>query len=162
MSAQAIAILWYNAASDTNPGINMTATLHISPETYRLLKRRARETNSTSEQLAEAAIRLQFGNTPHIEQRDTRSGPRAVIRGTRVAVHHVAAFLKAGLAVEEIVSEALPDIPPAAIYEAVAYYYDHQSEIEAEWDANTPEASLADLQRQLSPEQFARLTGQAG
>lgn len=139
----------------------MTATIHISPEAYRLLKRRAHEVDSTPEQLAEAAIRLQFGNTPHIEQRDTHSGPRAMIRGTRVAVHHVAAFLKAGLSAEEIASEALPDVPPAAIYEAVAYFYDHRSEIEAEWAANTHEAALSDLRQRLSPEQFARLTGRA-
>ena len=64
----------------------MSIMIPISSETYRLLKRRATEANATPEQLAEAAIRLQFGNTPHIEQRDTPAGPRAMIRGTRVAV----------------------------------------------------------------------------
>ena len=132
----------------------------ISSETYRLLKRRAGEANSTPEQLAEAAIRLQFGNTPHIEQRDTPFGPRAMIRGTRVAVAHVAGFLDGGFSVEEIVSEALPDVPPAAIYEALAYYYEHQAEIEADWAANEQEAVLADLNQRLSPEQLARFRGQ--
>jgi uncharacterized protein (DUF433 family) len=136
-------------------------TIQISTETYNLLRRRARETASTPDQLAEAAIRLQLGNTTHIEQRNTLSGPRAMIRGTRVAVHHVAAFLKAGLPVEEIVAEALPDLPPAAVYEAVAYYYDHPAEIETEWAANAPEKALEELQARLSPEQLARLTGQA-
>ena len=124
------------------------------------LKRRAGEANSTPEQLAEAAIRLQFGNTPHIEQRDTPFGPRAMIRGTRVAVAHVAGFLDGGFSVEEIVSEALPDVPPAAIYEALAYYYEHQAEIEADWAANEQEAVLADLNQRLSPEQLARFRGQ--
>lgn len=133
----------------------------ISSETYRLLKRRAGEANSTPEQLAEAAIRLQFGNTPHIEQRNTPFGPRAMIRGTRVAVAHVAGFLNGGFSVEEIVSEALPDVPPAAIYEALAYYYEHQAEIEADWAANEQEAVLADLDQRLSPEQLARFRGQA-
>lgn len=138
----------------------MSMMIPISPETYRLLTRRAREANSTPEQLAEAAIRLQFGNTPHIEQRDTPSGPRAMIRGTRVAVAHVAGFLDGGFSVEEIVSEALPDLPPAAIYEALAYYYEHQAEIEADWTANEPEAVLADLSQRLLPDQLARLRGQ--
>ncbi|MBK7218963.1 MAG: DUF433 domain-containing protein [Candidatus Promineofilum sp.] len=132
----------------------------ISSETYRLLKRRATEANATPEQLAEAAIRLQFGNTPHIEQRDTPAGPRAMIRGTRVAVAHVAGFLDGGFSVEEIVSEALPDVPPAAIYEALAYYYEHQAEIEADWAANEQEAGLAELRQQLLPEQLARFRGQ--
>ncbi len=121
----------------------MSVMIPISSETYRLLKRRAGEANSTPEQLAEAAIRLQFGNTPHIEQRDTPFGPRAMIRGTRVAVAHVAGFLDGGFSVEEIVSEALPDVPPAAIYEALAYYYEHQAEIEADWAANEQEATLS-------------------
>ena len=138
----------------------MSVMIPISSETYRLLKRRAGEANSTPEQLAEAAIRLQFGNTPHIEQRDTPFGPRAMIRGTRVAVAHVAGFLAGGFSVEEIVSEALPDVPPAAIYEALAYYYEHQAEIEADWAANEQEAVLADLNQRLSPEQLARFRGQ--
>ena len=138
----------------------MSVMIPISSETYRLLKRRAGEANSTPEQLAEAPIRLQFGNTPHIEQRDTPFGPRAMIRGTRVAVAHVAGFLDGGFSVEEIVSEALPDVPPAAIYEALAYYYEHQAEIEADWAANEQEAVLADLNQRLSPEQLARFRGQ--
>ncbi len=138
----------------------MSVMIPISSETYRLLKRRAGEANSTPEQLAEAAIRLQFGNSPHIEQRETPFGPRAMIRGTRVAVAHVAGFLDGGFSVEEIVSEALPDVPPAAIYEALAYYYEHQAEIEADWAANEQEAVLADLSQRLSPEQVARFRGQ--
>lgn len=138
----------------------MSVMIPISSETYRLLKRRAGEANSTPEQLAEAAIRLQFGNSPHIEQRETPFGPRAMIRGTRVAVAHVAGFLNGGFSVEEIVSEALPDVPPAAIYEALAYYYEHQAEIEADWAANEQEAVLADLSQRLSPEQVARFRGQ--
>lgn len=77
-------------------------------------------------------------------------------------MHHVAAFLIAGLSAEEIASETLPRIPPAAIYEAVAYFYDHQSEIEAEWAANTHEAALSDLRQRLSSEQFISLTGGYG
>ena len=83
-----------------------------------------------------------------------------MIRGTRVAVAHVAGFLDGGFSVEEIVSEALPDLPPAAIYEALAYYYEHQAEIEADWTANEPEAVLADLSQRLLPDQLARLRGQ--
>ena len=138
----------------------MSIMIPISSETYRLLKRRATEANATPEQLAEAAIRLQFGNTAHIGQRDTPAGPRAMIRGTRVAVAHVAGFLDGGFSVEEIVSEALPDVPPAAIYEALAYYYEHQAEIEADWAANEQEAGLAELRQQLLPEQLARFRGQ--
>ncbi len=75
---------------------------------------------------------------------------------------HVAGFLDGGLSVEEIVSAALPDVPPAAIYEALAYYYEHQAEIEADWEANDMKAVLADLGQQLSPEQLSRFRGLEG
>ena len=100
----------------------MGTTIQISLETYELLQRWAKEVQSTPEQIAETAIRLQLGHTVHIEQKQTPSGPQAYLRGTRVAVRHVAAFLKAGYTAEEIMQTGLPHIPPAAIYEAIAYY----------------------------------------
>lgn len=130
----------------------MSVTIQISPETYQLLQRRAKEVHSTPEQIAETAIRLQLGNMVHIEQKQTLSGPQAYLRGTRVAVRHVAAFLKAGHTFEEITQTGLPHVPPAAIYEAIAYYYDHAAEIEAELAANTQEAVLSQLRDILSPE----------
>ena len=136
-------------------------TIQLSPETYELLQRRAKEVQSTPEQIAETAIRLQLGNSIHIEQKQTRFGPQAYLRGTRVAVRHVAAFLKAGFTAEEITQTGLPHVPPAAIYEAISYYYDHQAEIEIELAANTQEAVLSQLREKLSPDQYALLTGQA-
>ncbi len=138
----------------------MSTTIEISPETLELLQRRARETRSTPEQLAETAIRLQLGNSVHIEQKQTRSGSQAYLRGTRIAVRHVAAFLKANHTAEEIIRIGLPHISPAAIYEAIAYYYDHQTEIEAELAANAKDTVLSQLRETLSAEQYTQLTGQ--
>jgi hypothetical protein len=42
----------------------------------------------------------------------------------------------------------------------MAYYYDHQAEIEAELAANAQETVLSQLREGLSSEQYARLTGQ--
>lgn len=139
----------------------MNVTIQISPETYELLRRRAGEMKSTPEQIAETAIRLQLGNTVHIEQKQTPYGPQAYLRVTRVAVRHVAAFLKAGHAAEQIISVGLPYVAAAAIYEAIAYYYDHQAEIDTELEANSKEAVQAQLRERLSPEQYTRLIGQA-
>lgn len=86
----------------------MDATIRVSPETYTLLQRRAQETQSRLETLAETAIRLQLGNTAHIEQRHTPQGVQAYLRGTRVAVRHVAAFLKAGHTTEQIIRTETP------------------------------------------------------
>ena len=139
----------------------MEATIHISPDTYRLLQRRASEIRSTPDGLADTALRLHLGNSAHIEQRLTAQGAQAYVRGTRVAVRHIAAFLKAGRSVEDIAQTGLPQVPPAAIYEAIAYYYDHEAEIDSELAAESEEAVRDALQQQLSPEQVARLTGHA-
>lgn len=137
----------------------MSTIIQLSPETYKLLKRRADEAHSTPDEIAEAAIRLQLGNTIHIEQKQTASGPQAYIRGTRVAVRHIAEFYKAGYTVEEIVQEGLPHLPAAAIYEAISYYFDHETEINEEIAANEQEAIYAQLRERLTPDQFAQLTG---
>ena len=138
----------------------MDTTIQISPETYKMLNRRAAEVRTTPDQMAETAIRLQLGNTIHIEQKQTPGGPQAYLRDTRVAVRHIAAFLKAGYTAEEIVRDGLPHHLPAAIYEAIAYYFDHEAEIDAELAANLQEEVHAQLREKLSPAQFARLTGQ--
>lgn len=139
----------------------MNTNIQVSPETYRLLQKRAREMASTPEQVAETAIRLQLGNSIHIEQRATVFGPQAYVRGTRVAVRHIAAFLQGGHTVEEIIQTGLPHIPPAAIYEAIAYYYDHQQEINAELVANDAQMLQKELQSRLTPEQYVTLTRRA-
>lgn len=138
----------------------MTAMIQLSSETYQLLQRRAKEARITPEQAAETAIRLQLGNTTHIEQRLTRFGLQAYIRGTRVAVRHVAAFLEAGHTAETIVQSDLPQMDAAAIHEAIAYYFDHRAEITAELAANTKEAVNQQLQQRLTPTQYTQLTGQ--
>lgn len=138
----------------------MSVTIEISSDVYRLLQRRAAEVQSTPEQLLETTVRLHLGNTVHVEQRQTTAGPQAYIRGTRVAVRHIAAFLKAGRSVEEILERGLPQLSPAAVYEAIAYYFDHQEEIEAELAANGEDAVRTTLQQLLSPEEYAQITGQ--
>jgi len=139
----------------------MDTTIRISAEIYKLLKQWAQEGQSTPEAVAETALRLQLGNTVHIEQRRTSHGVQAYLRGTRVAVRHVAAFLKAGRTAEEIIHTGLAHLQPASIYEAIAYYYDHQAEIDAELDAQSEQAIHQQLRNLFSPEQYTQLTGRA-
>lgn len=134
--------------------------IEISASLFRLLEKRADEVNATPAQLAETILRVQLANTVHIEQRQSPFGPQAYLRGTRVAVRHVASFLRAGFTVDEIIEEGLAHVSPAAIYEAIAYYYDHRDEIDAELSAESTEAAHTLLREQLTPEQFYRLTRQ--
>ena len=139
----------------------MDTSIRVSPEIFQLLQQRAQEAQSTPDAIAETALRLQLGNTIHIEQRHTPYGVQAYLRGARVAVRHVAAFLKAGRTAEEIIRIGLPRLPPASIYEAIAYYYDHQAEIDAELDAQSDQAIHQQLWQMLSPEQYTQLTRRA-
>ena len=139
----------------------LPTAIEISRDLYRLLQRRADEVDSTPQQVAETIIRLQLGSTVHIEQRPTPYGLHAYVRGTRVAVRHIAAFLKAGFTAEEIIGEGLPHVTPAAIREAIAYYYAHQQEIEAELQADSVDAAFALLRERLTPNQLLQLTHQS-
>jgi uncharacterized protein (DUF433 family) len=59
---------------------------------------------------------------------DVRSG-KPCLAGTRIAVADIALMnLRLGQSLEEIAGKY--DLPLAAVYAAMAYYYDHQTEIE--------------------------------
>ncbi len=57
-------------------------------------------------------------------------GGRPRIAGHRIGVVHIKSWrLRAGMAFEEIAQTY--DLPIAAVYAAMAYYYDHKAEIDA-------------------------------
>lgn len=138
----------------------MSHSIQLSPESYQLLNQQAAALNASVDFLVESAIRLQYGNSAHIEQRPTPHGPQAYIRGTRIAVRHVAAMLKSGQSIDSIIEKGVVGIKPAAVYEAVAYYHDHRAEIEAEIEANSELSTRKTLETMLTPDQSAQLTGQ--
>jgi len=53
-----------------------------------------------------------------------------IIKGTRVPVRAIVLHYKASETLEDIL-EAYPHVPPAAVFDAISYYLDHQEEIEA-------------------------------
>lgn len=66
----------------------------------------------------------------HIVKTPGVVGGKPRINGTRLAVHHViVAYVHQGATIEELV-DAWETISPAQIHAALAYYYDHQEEIE--------------------------------
>ncbi len=68
---------------------------------------------------------------PHVVKTPGVCGGRARIDGTRVRVYNVVALHKDG-ASDEKIREAYPDLTPAQIHAALAYYYDNREEIDAE------------------------------
>lgn len=63
-----------------------------------------------------------------------------MIRGTRFLVSEVVWHYKRGLSVEEILQH-FPHLAAAQIYGALAYYHEHQSEVEAEMKEDDDEAA---------------------
>ncbi len=68
----------------------------------------------------------------HIDMTAGLCGGRPRIRGTRVKVSEIASrHVEDGESADEI-ADALPQLTLAQVYAALAYYYDHREEIEAE------------------------------
>jgi uncharacterized protein (DUF433 family) len=57
---------------------------------------------------------------------------KTIIEGTRIGVHIVIGLLQNGETVDSVCSKScFPDITKAQVYECLAYYEDHRTEIEA-------------------------------
>ena len=57
-----------------------------------------------------------------------RSG-RAVVAGTRIAVHDVIGLILNGASVDDVVA-SFPSLTRSQVYECLAYYEDHKAEID--------------------------------
>jgi uncharacterized protein (DUF433 family) len=87
-------------------------------------------------------------------------GGRPVIKGSRISVRHIAQLYKAGDSVEEIL-QAHPHLNPAAVYDAISYYLDHQQEIEEEIAENRLETLRAKYGVQVDKRGFLRFIEEA-
>lgn len=67
----------------------------------------------------------------NIEQDPARCGGQPVVGGTRIRVAIILGCYRQGMSVEEIVQQ-YPGLKPADVHDALAYAYDHPSEIEAD------------------------------
>src|SRR4026209_725671 len=73
---------------------------------------------------------------PHVTKTPGVYGGKACIDGTRIRVNNVVLLHKGGANDEEI-REAYPDLTPAQIHAALAYYYDNREEIDRELEEST-------------------------
>ena len=71
----------------------------------------------------------------HIEVTEGLRGGRPHISGSRITVSDIVIWhLRQGQSLEEVA--ARQDLPLAAVYAAIAYYYDHKDEIDEEIEAS--------------------------
>ncbi|MBN1664395.1 MAG: DUF433 domain-containing protein [Deltaproteobacteria bacterium] len=74
---------------------------------------------------------------PYIVSNPSIAGGRPVIKGTRITVNCIAGYYQLGLSIDEILDN-LRHLTPSQVHSALAYYFDHQDEINSdmEEDAN--------------------------
>ena len=76
----------------------------------------------------------------YIVQRAGVRSEHAIVEGTRIGVHDVVAMIKVGASVDEVVG-SFPSLTRAQVYECLAYYEDHKSEIDPLVAAQTTRAN---------------------
>jgi uncharacterized protein (DUF433 family) len=137
------------------------STVTLSETTYQWLQRKAEENAQTPDQVADKLLRQQLApEHTYIEVIEKMTGSQAVIKGTRIPVSIVVGYLRIGETPESLVKHILPHLTLAQIYDALSYYYDHQTELEQEMAENTEEYGKAYLWEHLGEEGYRRITGQ--
>ena len=140
----------------------MTYGVQLTRDTYALLRRRSQEMKRAPDELADEVLRAHLSPPhPYIQVIVTRSGPRAMVRGTRVTVSAIVGYIRLGESPESVAQSILPHLTLAQIHDALSDYYDHPDEIETEMAQNTEAVSQARLRERMGEAAFLRLTGQA-
>ena len=118
--------------------------IHVTPQAYEIVARRARETRRSPDEVASQIITANAAATehPYVERRYDVLGGKPTIKGTRLPVWQIAERIKLGDSPDDLLN-AYSHLPAAAIFDAISYYYDHREEIEREIEENRIENALA-------------------
>ncbi len=76
-------------------------------------------------------VALQTKKYPHIGSDPKIADGKPIIVGTRIAVRCVAGYYQMGMSADEILT-TLPHLTPSQVHSALAYYFDHQEEVDAD------------------------------
>lgn len=98
---------------------------------------------------------------PYVVRTEGVCGGRPRIRDSRIPVSTIAELYGQGEPVDEILA-TYPHLDPAAIHDAIGYYLDHQEDIDAEIDASSLEAVLAETGGVLGEDGVIRFVKKAG
>jgi uncharacterized protein (DUF433 family) len=102
-------------------------TVTLSQTTYQWLQRQAKENIQTPDQVADEILRRQLAPAhAYVEVVEKVTGPQAMIKGTRVPVSIIVAYLREGETPESLVENILPHLILAQVYDALSYYV-HQN-----------------------------------
>ena len=76
-------------------------------------------------------MRVKAIQFPHIGVDPRIANGAPIIKGTRITVRTVAGYYQLGMTPDEIL-QSLPHLKQAQMHAALAYYFDHQKEIDRE------------------------------
>jgi uncharacterized protein (DUF433 family) len=68
---------------------------------------------------------------PHIGFDPNIAGGKPVVSGTRITVRSITGYYQMGMSIDEILT-TLPHLTPSQVHSALAYYFDHQEEIDSD------------------------------
>jgi uncharacterized protein (DUF433 family) len=77
------------------------------------------------------AVAIQTKTYPHIGSDPKIAGGNPIIIGTRITVRCVAGYYQMGMSADEILT-TLPHLKPSQLHSALAYYFDHQEEVDTD------------------------------
>ena len=138
-----------------------TEIIRISEKIYQVVEKEAAVRQQSPDKFVEDWLtRHLLPQHPHVEVVESRSGPRPVIKDTRVGVDVIVGYNRAGYTAEQIATEVLPHLTLAQVYNALSYYHDHIDEIESLLETNTTAAWQERLRQQMDDTAYARLTGE--
>jgi uncharacterized protein (DUF433 family) len=76
-------------------------------------------------------IALQAKTYPYIGCDPEIAGGKPIIVGTRITVRSIAGYYQMGMTADEILT-TLPHLTPAQVHSALAFYFDHQEEVDTD------------------------------
>lgn len=123
--------------------IKQTLTITVSQKTFRKVSAQAKALRQPVESYIDQLlqINLELPIHPYIVQKEGVRGGLPILRDTRMPVWLIITMWKKGDSIEEILI-AYPHLKPAAVYDAISYYLDHQADIEQQIAANQLDAVL--------------------
>jgi uncharacterized protein (DUF433 family) len=137
-----------------------TVPVQLPESLYEIVVERAAERDETPDHFVVELLSQQLlPNHPHVETIQSRSGPRAVIKGTRIGIDVIASYAHAGYSAHEIADDILPHLSLAQVYDALSYYEDYRAIMDENLQANQPDSWRGRLQREMG-DAAAKLLGE--
>jgi uncharacterized protein (DUF433 family) len=72
---------------------------------------------------------------PHLGRNPRIAGGAPIVEGTRITVRAIAGHYQLGMSVDEIL-QSLPHLTQSHVHAALAFYFDHQKEIDRDLERN--------------------------